>query len=231
MRSKHIIVTGSSGNLGVTVISHLLNENFFIHTVVGQQNLSGITSHKQLTSTQVDLLNEEKARQFVASTLNQNPDIEAVICIVGGFTQGNIDDTTSASIQKMIELNFNSAYHLIRPLIKHHRQLKKPLQIILIGARPAIEPEQGKTMVAYALSKSLLFRLAEMINTDTNRTGISAAVIVPSTLNTPGTRKAMPEIDSAEWVPTTNVAETISFILSATGRMMRQGIYKIYNRA
>ncbi len=100
-----------------------------------------------------------------------------------------------------------------------------------MGSRPAIEPQEGKGLLAYSLAKSLLFKLADYINAENVDGNIMVSVIVPSTLDTLGTRAAMPKADPSKWVPTSNVAETVSFILSDTGTMMRNPIYKLYNKS
>ncbi len=131
----------------------------------------------------------------------------------------------------MIDLNFFSAFHLVQPLVARHRELGRPLQLVFIGSRAAILPAQGKDLLAYSLSKSLLLRLAEFINEETNATGIQASVILPSTLDTPATRQAMPDADFSDWVPLQRVSETVDFILSEPGRMLRSPIFALYNQA
>ncbi|MCB0637782.1 MAG: hypothetical protein KDC54_14230, partial [Lewinella sp.] len=80
------------------------------------------------------------------------------------------------------------------------------------------------------LSKSLLFRLAEIINAETSKHGVVAAVVAPGTMDTPPNREAMPAADFSDWVPTERVAEVIAFLLSDTGAMLREPVVKVYNR-
>ena len=44
-------------------------------------------------------------------------------------------------------------------------------------------------------------------------------------------RDAMPDADTSQWVPAHNIAETIGFLLSETGLMMRETVIKLYNKA
>ena len=87
-------------------------------------------------------------------------------------------------VQKQIALNFDTAYHVARPLLKHFKEQGSG-SLVFVGARPALDPQAGKNMIAYALSKSLLFQLAEYINAEHKGTDITASVIVPSTIDTP----------------------------------------------
>jgi NAD(P)-dependent dehydrogenase (short-subunit alcohol dehydrogenase family) len=104
-------------------------------------------------------------------------------------------------------------------------------RLVFIGARPALNPDQGKGLVAYALSKSLLFKLADFINEDSKLTNVVASMVVPSTIDTPGNRSAMPDADPALWVRPEQIAEVLEFICSDRGIVLREPIYKVYNNA
>ena len=77
----------------------------------------------------------------------------------------------------------------------------------------------------------MIFKLAEFINAEGKDRNVDAVVIVPSTIDTEANRKAMPTADFTKWVPPGAIAETISFYLSEEGRMIREGIVKLYNRS
>ncbi len=229
---KTIIITGAAGNLGSYVTTRLLEEEYFVHAALGPKDDVDFITHRNLISNKVNLLDSDSSEEYIHYVTDyQREEPEAIICLVGGFTSGPIENTASDIIQKMIDLNFKTVYHVIKPLVEQCIKKSKPLKIILVGSRPGIEAAEGKNMVAYGLSKSLIFRLAEYINEDTNATGINASIIVPSTMDTPGTRAAMPNADTSNWVPLKEVAETISFVLSETGQMMRKPIYKLYNKS
>lgn len=86
-------------------------------------------------------------------------------------------------------------------------------------------------MVAYALSKGLLFHLAELINEHGRKKNITATVIVPSTIDTLANRKAMPEADTTKWIKPEAIAESIAFLLTDPGMTLREGVLKLYNQA
>ncbi|MGX1930979.1 SDR family NAD(P)-dependent oxidoreductase [Flagellimonas sp. 2504JD4-2] len=229
---KTIIITGAAGNLGRTITSKLLEQGYAVNAVLGPSDNPDFIKHQNLVSNSVNLLNQDDSNEFIHYVTDYlREDVEALICLVGGFATGNIEDTGSDSIQRMIDLNFKTAYHVVRPMIGYCKKHGKPLKVILIGSRPAISPSEGKNLVAYGLSKSLLVQLAEYINIETNETGINVSVIVPSTMDTPGTRAAMPNAQPGDWVPLEEVYETIFFVLSNAGGMMREPIYKLYNKA
>jgi NAD(P)-dependent dehydrogenase (short-subunit alcohol dehydrogenase family) len=144
---------------------------------------------------------------------------------------GKLSETRSEILEKMIRLNFITAYNIVRHLLPHFLKRDGGGQFILIGSRPAINPPEGKDMFAYTLSKSMVLRLAEIINAEGKDKNVTASVIAPSIIDTEINRKAMPNADFSTWVPPINIADTISFVLSETGGMLRETIIKIYNRS
>jgi NAD(P)-dependent dehydrogenase (short-subunit alcohol dehydrogenase family) len=86
-------------------------------------------------------------------------------------------------------------------------------------------------MVAYSLGKSLIFRLAELMNAEAKGTDVVTSVIVPSTIDTPQNRKSMPDVDFNKWVKPEAIADVIHFYCSAGAAVLREPVIKIYNNA
>src|SRR5690606_9374489 len=98
---------------------------------------------------------------------------QAGIFLAGGFASGKLSDTADADLEKMIAMNFLTAFHLVKPLKKHFER-QGGGQFIFIGARPALVAEQGTGSFAYTLSKSMLFQMADMINAEGKSKNITA---------------------------------------------------------
>jgi NAD(P)-dependent dehydrogenase (short-subunit alcohol dehydrogenase family) len=94
----------------------------------------------------------------------------------------------------MMTMNFATAFHLVKPLMKYFEAVGGG-QFIFIGARPALVAEAGAGSFAYTLSKALIFQMAEIINAEGKSKNIRATVIVPSIIDTPDNRSAMPGAD------------------------------------
>jgi len=101
-------------------------------------------------------------------------------------------------------------------------------RIILIGARPALFANEGKNAVAYALSKSLVFKLAELLNAEGQSKKVITTVIVPGTIDTAANRNAMPEADFSQWVNPEAIAETMLFLCSENASAWREPIIKMF---
>jgi NAD(P)-dependent dehydrogenase (short-subunit alcohol dehydrogenase family) len=226
-----LIITGANGNLGLTVVNRLLKDGFHLLAVSGRAGAGKLPHNEKLQISEVDLLNEEETQKFAETSIKINPDIQAAVLLVGGFAMGKLAETKKADLDKMINLNFYTAFHLVRPLLSHFLSRPQGGQFILVGSRPGLNAADGKDFFAYSLSKAMIFRLAEYINAEGKDKGVTATVIVPSTIDTEANRKAMPNADFTRWVPAGNIADAISFSLSETGRMLRESVIRIYNRS
>lgn len=227
---KSIIITGANGGLGLSVTEKLIGEGYNVIAATGKMGAGQLPSHRQLSWREVDLLDEKAAELFVAEALHSAPDLDAAVLLVGGFAMGKLTETTKAELEKMIDLNFYSAYHLVRPLLKHFLERPEGGRFILVGSRPGLDAAAGKDFFAYSLSKAMIFKLAEFINAEGKGKNVTATVIVPSTIDTEANRKAMPNADFSKWVTPKAIADTIAFYLSDEGRMIREGIVKVYNQ-
>jgi NAD(P)-dependent dehydrogenase (short-subunit alcohol dehydrogenase family) len=228
---KNIIITGANGNLGTAVVKKFLGEKYKVIAVDNANNhLSFATGNSNFEFKTVDLSKEEAASSFTQNIISANKKIDGGLLLVGGFAMGSIDKTSGADIDKMISLNFKTAYFLARPLFQHMMENGSG-RLVFVGGRPALKPEQGKGMIAYALSKSLLFKLAEFLNAEAKGKNVVASVIVPSTIDTAENRKSMPDANPANWVKAEQIAEVLEFICSEEGSIVREPVYKVYNNA
>ncbi|HTL09039.1 MAG TPA: SDR family NAD(P)-dependent oxidoreductase [Chitinophagaceae bacterium] len=228
---KTVIITGANGNLGVACVQQFLQEDYRVIAVDGKDNQLGFArDNKHFSFFTVDLGNEAAAAAFVENTIKANEQIHTALLLVGGFASGNIAATEGAQVQKMFSLNFETAYFLARPLLAH-MQSKGNGRLVFIGARPALQPAQGKDVLAYALTKSMLFTLAACINEECRGSNVTASVVVPSIIDTALNRKSMPDANPADWVSPAAIAEVMAFISSGKGDVLRESIFKVYNNA
>jgi NAD(P)-dependent dehydrogenase (short-subunit alcohol dehydrogenase family) len=229
--AQRVIITGAGGNLGKTVTEFFLTKGcYVIATVRKDSDKMKLPSSDRLDVRVLDLSDESATSAFVQESVQQYGKIDAALMLAGGFAAGNIEETTGAKIRQQAGLNFETAYHLARPLLKHMVQQNYG-RLVFVGARPALKPSAGKNMIAYSLAKSLLFRLAECINEEVKGKNITASVIVPSTIDTKDNRESMPDADVSKWVSPESIADILFFIISQSADPLRDAVYKVYNKA
>ena len=228
---KHAIVTGASGNMGQAVVKKLLAGGFRVTgTVIPNDPVKIAISDPAFSTAMADLMNEEAAAAFVQQVTAVDGTIDVAILTVGGFAMGKIAETKTADIGKQIKLNFETAYNVARPVFEQMMKQGSG-RIFLIGSRPGSDMHMSKGMVAYGMAKSLIFRLAELMNDEAKGTNVVTSVIVPSTIDTPQNRKSMPDADFSKWVSPEAIAEVIYFYSSAEAAVLREPVIRIYNNA
>ena len=228
---KTIIITGANGNLGTAAVKKFLDEGYTVIAVDGKNDhLDFAKGNDNLEFHSINLSNESDTENFVKSIIANRGKVDGALMLVGGFAMGNVTSTPGSDLQTQFSLNFETAYFLARPLIQHMQQNGYG-RLVFIGARPAINPTQGKDLIAYALAKSLLFKLAEFINEENKGTNIVASVVVPSTIDTAINRKSMPDANPENWVKPQQLANVLEFICSEKGMPVREAVYKVYNNA
>lgn len=229
--SKVAIVTGASGNMGREVVKKFLAEGYkVIGTAIPNDPVKTDITDLNFETAIVNLDDEENAKQFIDSVILKHGSIDAAILTVGGFAMGAVAETATADIMKQYKLNFETAYNTARPVFAQMIKQNNG-RIFLIGSRPGLDMKNGKGMVAYSLAKSLVFRLAELMNDEAKGKNVVTSVVVPSTIDTPQNRKSMPDADPSKWVKAEQIADVIYFYCSEKAEALREPVIKVYNNS
>lgn len=228
---KTIIVTGATGNMGQAVVKKFIDEGHFvigtvIHNDPTQLNFPADKFEKII----VDLGDEDASGKFIETAILKYKNIDAAVLTVGGFTMGSIADTKTSDIEKQYKLNFETAYNVARPVFVQMMKQNSG-RIFIIGSKPGLDARNGKGMVAYGLAKSLIFRLAELMNAEAKGKNVVISVVVPSTIDTPPNRKAMPEAHFDNWVKPEAIADVIYWHCTEEAAVLREPVLKVYSNA
>ncbi len=228
---KAAIVTGASGNMGQAVVRKFIAEGYYvIGTVIPNDPVPMDFPSDKFEKVVVDLMNEDDSQKFVDTILEKHESIDAAVLTVGGFAMGKIAETKTSDIAKQYKLNFETAYNVARPafvqMIKQNSG-----RIFIIGSKPGLDAKNGKGMVAYGLAKSLVFRLAELMNDEAKGKNVVASVVVPSTIDTALNRKSMPDASFDNWVKPEAIADVIYWHCTNESSSLRESVLKVYNNA
>jgi NAD(P)-dependent dehydrogenase (short-subunit alcohol dehydrogenase family) len=228
---KTILITGANGGLGAATVKKFLDKGYKVIAVdQSGTHLGFAAAHDNFELKSVDATDEAAVAVFMEEIIELYDNIDGALLLVGGFAMGDIAATDGEALRKMFALNFETAYFFARPLFTH--MLEKGYgRIVFMGSRPALKPEQGKGVLAYSLTKSLLFHLADLLNATAKGKNVVASVVAPSTIDTAANRKSMPDADFSSWVKAEEIAGLLEFICSEEGNALREPVYKIYNNA
>jgi NAD(P)-dependent dehydrogenase (short-subunit alcohol dehydrogenase family) len=194
---KTAIITGAAGNLGTAAVSVFVAAGWRVVAFVSPGKMPA-EKGAGVEFIEADLADEMATARVVESVIARYPKIDAALLLVGGFEAGTIESTDSAALRRMFAVNVETAYHVARPLFLHMQHQVGGGRIVFIGARPALNAAAGKNLVAYGLSKSQLFKLAEYLNAASKT--VRSHVVVFTALDTPQNRAGMPNADRSGWV-------------------------------
>jgi NAD(P)-dependent dehydrogenase (short-subunit alcohol dehydrogenase family) len=226
-----VFVTGSSGNLGRAITRKFLEAgDKVIGTVLPEEVYTPTDADKMLKIRHVDLLNELETKEIIENDIRELGGIDIAVLTAGGFAMGDIAKTETTDFYQQLKLNFETTYNAARPIFLE--MLKKGKgQLFLTGSRPGLDMKNGKGMVAYSLTKSLIFRLSELMNEEAKGTDVVVSVLVPSVIDTPQNRKSMPQADFSTWMDPASIAEIIFNYCSPSFSGLREPVLKMYNKA
>lgn len=213
----------------MSVLQRLRSDGFDLYAPASSPRSVAELTQAGAHAAQVDLTDESAVKTYV-TTLASETELRAAVLLAGGFEMGTLENTDATALRRMFALNFETGFNVVRELLPHFER-RGGGQFVLIGARPALSADAGAHMVAYTLSKTLVHQLAELVNAHGRDKRIDATVIVPSVIDTPANRRAMPDVDPRRWASPTAIADTIGFVLSEAGRQMRGSVLKLYNES
>src|SRR5271165_2525597 len=90
--------------------------------------------------------------------------------------------------------------------------------VVVVGSRVVEQPWTGARASAYAASKAAVVALARAVAAEVVDSGVRVNAILPSTMDTPANRAAMPNADASRWVTLSSVAGVVAFLLSDDSR-------------
>lgn len=217
--TRTAIVTGAAGNLGRAVAAAFEADG--ARVVLVGRTLESLRAHFRA---------ETDRRLFVAADLRVQADADAVaeraidrfgridaLCnIAGGFRMGEpVHETSDDTWQGLFDQNARSVLTMARAVVP--RMLAQGAgAIVNVGAFAA--QHGAANMGAYCASKSVVIRITESMAAELRERNINVNCVLPTILDTPENRRAMPDADPARWVAPADLAQIMVFLASPAAR-------------
>jgi NAD(P)-dependent dehydrogenase (short-subunit alcohol dehydrogenase family) len=225
MKDKVALVTGANGGLGVSVTQVLLDAGATVAGLARKIEQSEFSS-SNFTALRGEISTASGAKTAMDTVVARFGRLDIVAHTVGGFAGGqSIADTDDATFQRMLDINLNSTFYLLRAAIPVMRKTGNG-RIVAIGSRAALEPGAG--VGAYSASKAAMVSLIRTIALENKDAGLTANVILPGTMDTSANRKFMPNSDFSKWVRPAAVASLIAWLVSDAGRDVNGAVIPVY---
>jgi len=211
------VVTGGTGALGQSIVLRFLHDGAAVEVPwIVPEEWEALRScagdgAARLHGARVDGTDESAFAAFVADVFGRQRRLDVLVNTVGGFAGGDLASTSLAEWRRMLDLNLTSAVIGCRAVLPAMRAARSG-RIVNVASRAVVPPLGG--FIAYTVSKSAVIALTQALAQEERPHGITVNAVLPSTMDTPANRRAMPDADRSGWVSTDAVADVIAYLSS-----------------
>jgi NAD(P)-dependent dehydrogenase (short-subunit alcohol dehydrogenase family) len=224
---REAVVTGGTGALGRAVVGRLVAAGATVHVpVYAAEELDGFPyrQHEAVKLHEgLDLSVEADVAQLFGATTS----LYTSIHVAGGFAMGAIASTSLDVWDQLMQINATTCFLSCREAVKSMEGREG--RIVNVAARPVLVPT-GQ-MTAYTASKAAVAALTLSLAEELSESSIWVNAIVPSIIDTPANRAAMPDADHSAWPKPDEIAETITFLASPQNSVTRGALVPVYGKS
>ena len=219
MSTRTVLITGAAGHLGRALAAAFESEGANLVLVDRElellQRAFGSEAAARLLAP-CDLLDAARVQAVVDSALARFGRIDVLCNIAGGFRMGEaVHETSDATWDFLLDLNARTLLHTARAVVPAMLKAGGG-RIVNVGAFSA---SKGLAqMGAYTASKAVVMRLTEAMAAELRERGINVNCVLPTIIDTPDNRGAMPDADPSRWVAPADLAAVIRFLASDAAR-------------
>jgi NAD(P)-dependent dehydrogenase (short-subunit alcohol dehydrogenase family) len=219
LQDKIILVTGAAGNLGRAVAQAFADQGAKL-VLLDLRRDSLEHSYGAETATRqfvaANLLEQDAVHAAVQAAVARFGRIDGLCNLAGGFRMGEaVHETQDRTWDFLMDLNARTLLHMARAVVPHMLE-RGGGKIVNVGAASA---QRGvAAMGAYCAAKSSVIRLTEAMAGELREQGINVNCVLPTIIDTPENRAAMPDADPQRWVAPQDLAQVIVFLASDAAR-------------
>jgi NAD(P)-dependent dehydrogenase (short-subunit alcohol dehydrogenase family) len=212
------LVTGGTGALGQAITVTLLETGatVAIPYAVPEERAAlesrlAPEQRARVHALPADVTEEAAFAKFVQTVRERYGRVDALVNVVGGFADGDLVSTPLAEWERMMKLNLTSVVIACRAVLPGMIAARSG-RIVNIASRAVVPPQGG--FIAYTVSKAAVITLTQAVAQEVKPHHVTVNAVLPSTMDTPANRRAMPDADRSGWVSTQDVASVVAFLLS-----------------
>jgi NAD(P)-dependent dehydrogenase (short-subunit alcohol dehydrogenase family) len=225
---KNVLVTGASGNLG-RAVAHAFAQAGARVVLLDRHAAPLPEAGSGHLALRADLLDADSLSKAIGEAVQACGRIDVVCNLAGGFAMGTgIHETSAADWNRLFDMNVGTVLNMARAVVPHMLAAGGGA-MVNVGANSAARGLAQ--MGAYCASKDALARVTESMSAELRDQGIRVNAVLPSILDTPENRQAMPDADSSRWVSLDALADVILFLASDAARAVQGALMPVVNRA
>ena len=225
LMGRCVIITGGTGGLGSAVVKAFVDEGAICEVTTRRPESS---TSDRVRYHVVDVADENAVTRFYQSVA---ADLWGSIHLVGAFDIGAIADTSLEKFRNMLDTNAVTCFLCCREAVKAMRKGGSGGggRIVNVSSRPAVVPTGG--MIGYTTSKAAVSAMTQSLAEEVKADGILVNAVVPSIMDTPANRAAMPKADFSQWPKVEQVAQAILFLASGENTLTSGALVPVYGKS
>lgn len=209
-----VMLTGAAGNLGRAVAEAFAGED--TNLVLLDVKRGNLQDGDRQLFIATDLLDPANVQAAVDKAVQRFKRIDVLCNIAGGFRMGSaVHETSDKDWNFLMDLNARTVLNTARAVVPVMLKAGGG-KIVNIGAFAA--QKGAAQMGAYVAAKSAVMRLTESMSAELREKNINVNCVLPTIIDTPENRAAMPDADPKRWVAPAALAEVILFLASDAAR-------------
>ncbi len=220
MKSEPVVlITGAAGSLGRAVAAAFGEAGWRLALIdVAEAGLKAAYPEADprrllIAADLIDPLSTQRAADGAFAHFGR---IDALCNIAGGFTMGTpVHATPAADWKRMMDLNAGTMLNCVQAVVPKMLAAGGGC-IVNVGAGAG--QKAAGLMGAYSVSKSAVIRMTEAMSAELREQHINVNCVLPSIIDTPPNRAAMPDADPRKWVAPQDLAAVIRFLCSPPAR-------------
>lgn len=218
-QERTVVITGAAGNLGRAVAEAFAarGANLVLVDLKNEalQRVFGAGDSRRLLAA-ANLLDQAQLDAMAMQAVERFGRIDVLANLAGGFRMGEpVHATTDTTWKFLLDINAGTLLHAVRAVVP--RMLAQGGgRIVNVGAYAA--QKGAAQMGAYIAAKSAVIRLTETLAAELRDKKINVNCVLPTIIDTPENRAAMPDADPGRWVAPADLASVIVFLASDDAR-------------
>jgi NAD(P)-dependent dehydrogenase (short-subunit alcohol dehydrogenase family) len=224
-----VVVTGGTGALGRAIVRLFLDQGNRVVVpwiVKAEREALARDEHEALAAARLVLVEADVADEAGADEVaREAADTRVLVNGVGGFAGGApVDETDLELWDRMYRINLRSAVAMCHALVPGMRRRGRGV-IVNVASRAARDLPAG--LAAYSASKAAIVVLTETLQKEVESDGIRVHAVVPTTIDTPANRSAMPDADFSSWTEPSEIASVVGWLAGADAETVRAGLVPV----
>jgi NAD(P)-dependent dehydrogenase (short-subunit alcohol dehydrogenase family) len=231
------VVTGAAGALGAEVARTLSRRGdrvVLVDSLHGKARLEALAATLGGASVVAGDLTDDatwnEALPRIERELGAAPSLAALIA--GTWRGGSPlhEEKDHADWRAVMTANLETVHVSLARLLPAMVARKRG-SVVVVGSRAAVDPSTSAGAAAYAAAKAAAVALSQAVAAEVLASSVRVNAILPSTMDTPANRAAMPKADPAKWVSLESAAGVVAFLLSDAARDISGAALPVYGRS